>query len=218
MESDALGSGAGVPSAGAETPVDARETQTPIPEAAELSRQREATSKLSIRGNGFTFDRDVPETVALQIMKLVITGVAETDSGAGDAPRGERKGGRQQSLAEFFREVGPKKMREKLVTIAAYLHDIAGRDSFTPDELKAQFRGVKETAPANIHRDIGDTVGEAWFAEEPDQQGVYYITQSGLDAVEAKFSTDGGRRASRGRRKPRKSPKSGVTEAPSNGE
>lgn len=216
MEADRVGSAAGAAADGGEPTTDTRETEAAIPEAAEPIRQTQPTSKLMIKGSGLTFERDVPETVALQIMKLVITGVTENDfGGAGDARR-DRKG-RQQSLAEFYREVGPKNIPQKLTTIGVYLHDVLGRELFGADELKGQFRHVKETAPGNLPRDLGEAVGAGWLAEEHDKPGVYFVTQSGHDAVEDKFATDGGRRGARPRRK-RKATKAAVAEAPSNGE
>lgn len=216
MESELIGE------AGDESADDAAATtvdnETEIEGATEIARPTEPTSKLSIKGNGLSFEREVPESLALQLMQLVITGFANPSANAGGGMESRRDAnGRRQSLPEYYQNVGPKRYREKLTTIAAYLHDVEGQGSFSADELKSQFRTVREAAPANFPRDLSEAIAKGWIAEERDQPGTYYVTRTGLEAVEDKFSANSARKPVRGRRK-RASTKGSAPEAPINGE
>jgi hypothetical protein len=176
------------------------------PSASVGSATDQQPTRLTIRGPGLAFDREIPDALVLRVMRLVLTGDDEPSiTPATSAGGGGSSGGRKQALVEYYRHVGPKKYPEKLVTIGAYLQEVMGRTSVTPDELKAQFRAVAETAPANLPRDLRIAVGEGWIAEEHDLPGSYFVTRSGLDALERGFSTDGGRKSRRRRRAASKS-------------
>jgi hypothetical protein len=170
---------------------------------ADTSDSVEPVSKLTIRGQGLSFEREVPDSLVLRIMKLVLTGEGapepwETGAIAGrSSPSGD---GRKESLAEFYRRANPTKYPEKLTTIGAYLQMTLEKKSFTPDDLRAQFRAVNEGLPANMSRDFRVAVGEGWIAEEHDEPGQFFVTRSGLDTVEGAFGTVG-RKATRARRR-----------------
>jgi len=171
------------------------------------------TSKLTISGSGLKFERQVADSVIVRIIQLVLTG---EDAGSQVAStRGTRSdlGGRKESIAEFFRRVNPTNNSEKLTTIATYLQETAGRRSFTPDDLRSQFRAVNEPPPANLPRDFKEALGKGWIAEEHDAPGQHYVTQSGLDSVAASFAASAPRRGGKGRRKKRNA-KANVNEVP----
>jgi hypothetical protein len=160
----------------------------------------EVMSKLSIRGNGLSFEREVPDSLVLKIMRLVLTGDMGVTIGANNASVVEGAE-RKESLAEFYRRASPSKYPEKLTTIGAYLQQVLGRQSFTPDELRGQFRGVNEAPPANMPRDFKIAMGEGWIAEEHDQPGQFFTTRSGLEVVEVGFGPGASRKSIRPRRR-----------------
>lgn len=164
----------------------------------------ESVSKLSIRGAGLTFDREIPDGLVLRVMNLVITGASDSESRQQtDDKRDLGSNGRKEALAEFYRRADPRKIPEKLTTIGSYFQQVMGRGSFTSDDLRGQFRSVNEPVPGNLPRDLKVALGEGWIAEEHDQTGQYFVTRSGLDAVEVGFSADGGRKGGRARRRKR---------------
>jgi len=166
----------------------------------------EPMSKLSIKGHGLSFERDIPDSMVLRIMRLALTREGAADEPTAPLAQGRDAGNgesRKESLAEFYKRAGPKKYPEKLATIAAYMQKILGRNSFTSDDLRGQFRAVNEPAPANMPRDFKTAVGEGWIAEEHDQPGQYFITTSGMETVETGFSAVGGRKASKPRHRKR---------------
>lgn len=189
-----------------ETPKTAADvTATPTVAPSVETRSTEF-SKLSIQGAGLKFERDIPDAVVLRILKLVLTGGGQID----DSPVAEDRadngtGARREALAEFYRRVAPKKNPQRLTVIAAYLQSRLGRSSFTHDDLRSQFRHVGESAPANLPRDFRDAIAEGWIAEDHDAPGQFYVTQSGLDAVDAAFSAEDAKRGGRSRRRRRTS-------------
>jgi hypothetical protein len=180
----------------------------PAAPAATPGVSSQTMSTLSIKGAGLTFDQQIPQGMVLKIMHLVLTGDAADSSRGGAGAEGARGAdsyggdGRPESLAEMYRRAGPKKYPEKLVTIAMFIHKVLDRASFTPDDLRAQFRAVNEPPPANMPRDFRLAVGEGWIAEEHDQPGQFYITKTGMDVVEAGFSAEG-RKAGKSRKRKR---------------
>lgn len=170
---------------------------------ADKSDSVEPVSKLTIRGQGLSFERDVPDSLVLRIMKLVLTGEGAPEpwqtgtNAGGPSTSGD---GRRESLAEFYRRANPAKYPEKLTTIGAYLQTTLEKKSFTPDDLRGQFRAVNEGLPANMSRDFRVAVGDGWIAEDPDEPGQFFVTRSGLETVEGGFGA-GGRKATRARRR-----------------
>lgn len=158
-------------------------------------------SKLTIRGAGLVFDRDIPDHLVLRVMNLVLTGVSGSETRKqDDDTRDSGTDGRKESLAEFYRRAEPRKIPEKLATIGAYFQKVIEKDSFTLDDLRGQFRAVNEPVPGNLPRDLKVAQGAGWIAEEHDQRGEYFVTRTGLDAVEAGFSRDTGRKPRRRKR------------------
>lgn len=190
-----------------ETPLVVPETPTTVADVTSSAERRgtEAVSKLSIEGSGLKFEREIPDAVVLKILKLVLTGGgAQGDDSQVDEDRPDSANtARREALAEYYRRVAPKKNPQRLTVIATYLEQTLGRSSFTPEDLRGQFRHVGESAPANLPRDFRDAVTEGWIAENHDSPGQYYVTQSGRDAVASSFSAEGGRRGGRPRRRKR---------------
>lgn len=177
--------------------------------AREGGEARPQTSTLTIRGQGLSFEREIPQSLVLRIMHLALVGeeppaAAGRREAVGQQDGNGNGGRRRESLAEFYRRVSPKKYPEKLATIGTYLSEVMGRESFTPDELRSQFRSVNEPPPANLPRDFKAAMGAGWIAEEHDQPGQYYMTQTGRDDVAAGFSSDA-KKPTRTRRKRRAS-------------
>jgi hypothetical protein len=169
---------------------------------------------ITIAGPGMHFAREISDEQVLSILRLLLGG--EQSGYAPEEHRsnlGSRMGlPRRQAISEFYRSVAPKRYPEKLVTIAAHLQQTLGRDNFTPDDLRAQFRQVNETPPANLPRDFKAAMGAGWIAEDPAAPGRFYVTQTGLDAVASGFTANG-KRISKPHRRRRNSVKKQQGEA-----
>ena len=170
---------------------------------------------ITITGPGMHFAREISDEQVLSILHLLLGGEQ-----GGYAPEEHRSNlgspialPRRQAISEFYRSVAPKRYAEKLVTIAAHLQRALGRETFTPEDLRVQFRQVNETPPANLPRDFKAATGAGWIAEDHSAPGRFYVTQTGLDAVASGFTANG-KRMSKPRRRRRNSVKKQQGEAP----
>lgn len=160
-------------------------------QTASHEEPKESTT-ITITGPGMHFAREISDDQVLSILRLLLGGerggyaLEEHRSDFG-SPTGLP---RRQAISEFYRSVAPKRYPEKLVTIAAYLQQTLSRRYFTADDLRAQFRQVNEMPPANLPRDFKAAMGAGWIAEDPEAPGQFFVTQSGLDAVESGFTAN----------------------------
>ncbi len=177
------------------------------PQAASREGLKERVT-LSIKGQGMQFDRDISEAQVLSILRLLLGGEqgGYVPEERGSSFENSGRSTSRQAISEFYRGVAPKRYPEKLVTIAAYLKQTQGRNCFTPEELRAQFRHVNETPPANLSRDFKAALRARWIAPDPEAPGQFFVTQPGLDAVESSFSIDA-KKASKPRRRRKNSVK-----------
>ena len=146
-------------------------------------------------------DRDVDEATALQIVAAVMGGgplhraVAAGQGGAhaaglsraGAAPRGAGGGLSQRGYIE---DSEAKRNVDKILALATYIADTREHDTFTPDDVRREFRNAAEPVPGNYARDFRWAVQNDWLAPADGHPGEYYVTAKGRAALAAKFSTD----------------------------
>ena len=150
--------------------------------------------KLKLTGPGVSLDQEVPADIAQQIIVAVFgsapavptTGGASS-TGAPASRHGATVKHETESLAEFLRESGAKRMPDKITAIAHYLKTRQNKRSFTRGDLEAAFEEAAESLPRNLLRDIKWVVGVGWIAPKKDETGAYYVTGSGSSAVTNKF-------------------------------
>jgi hypothetical protein len=155
------------------------------------------TYKLTLEGGGVKVDRHVDEDVALQILAAVMGGRAPRLSSRmtapfpSETPRPDRSRGLGDlSVREYMDDVEPKRKVEKILAIAGYLTNVREVDTFTPDDLKKEFRNAREPVPGNYARDFRWAVANGWLAPAADLPGEYYVTDRGQQALAAKFSDE----------------------------
>jgi hypothetical protein len=94
---------------------------------------------------------------------------------------------------------GAKTNPEKIVALGQYVLQDGG-ETFKVEDVKAQFRRARETAPANFSRDLAVAVKEGWIAQGEGEE--YYVTNKiqGIFDGDFKFpkGTSGGGGRSRG--------------------
>lgn len=169
------------------------------------------TYKLTLKGGGFSFDREVDEATAFQIVAAVMGGATlprVTSAGAGsahavDLVRQRPAAADRLSLREHMDELEPKRNPDKILAIAAYLVDTGGMETFAPDDVKKEFRNASEPVPANYARDWNWAVSNGWIARADDEPGEFYVTQKGREALSQRFSADVKRSTTQGARRRR---------------
>jgi hypothetical protein len=155
------------------------------PETQEIPEQ----TRIIIDGPGIKIERELTPSQLMAVLSAVL--------GAGKVTVSESSRGHQNSLqnndlslTEFFRSSNPKRNPDKIVTIAFYMQTKMGKQSFSIDELRPQFRSVGEPSPANFYRDFKWSIKNGWISEVHGQPGQYYVTRTGEDAVAAKFDDE----------------------------
>ncbi|MCP3420571.1 hypothetical protein [Nocardioides pinisoli] len=99
------------------------------------------------------------------------------DHGAGldDSPRTDsnKSANKVGSAREALDLSGAKTNAEKIVALGEYVLQDGG-ETFKVEDVKAQFRRARETAPANFSRDMTTAVQAGWLAQGDGDE--YYVT------------------------------------------
>jgi hypothetical protein len=172
--------------------------------------------QIRLTGPGLSMERAVDGETAFQVLGLLLAPGA-TAHGSGVATGASGTAGvhspRQPTriaVGEYVRTTGAKRYPDKILSIGAWLEDHQGAESFTRDEVKAQFRNLGEPPPQNLSRDFQTAVSYGWLSPDSNQSSAYWITKTGREAMAAQFAGD---TKSRTRRRPKKK----VAEAPRDG-
>lgn len=129
-------------------------------------------------------------------------------STAPPSSRATHRGSLAPTVGEYLDDVEAKRNPGKIVAIGAFLVDHLGKESFTLEEVKAQFQYAGGTPPANFARDFSLAVSNRWIAQAPGSAGNYFVTNTGRKASPTTslgklgIRGEGRRGASRRRRRP----------------
>jgi hypothetical protein len=142
----------------------------------------------TLKGNEIDFVGNVDQATARSLLNIVLGAKA----GASPMPGTERAGSGTNdpphtSLREFLNAHDAKRIPEKIAAIGEFLTRNGAAD-FSKDDVLKQFRVAREAMPANFHRDINWAIATGWIAEDAQNAGRFYVTQSGKKAVDGKFS------------------------------
>ena len=140
----------------------------------------------------------------------------ELSADLSDAPQADSAKGTGKAVGsarEALDLSGARTNPEKIVALGQYVLQDGG-ETFKVEDVKAQFRRARETAPGNFSRDLAVAVKEGWIAHGESDE--YYITNKirGIFDGDFKFpkGTSGGAAGPRGARgrqpSPRPSPRS----------
>ena len=154
---------------------------------------KEIPYEIQLEGEGLNLKKTITEEMAARIMQIVM--------GSSQIPRNEKSesseehlddavGRPPRAISEFIEEVGAKRNPDKILTIGQFLTDELGQKTFSVDQIKDQFRPAGESMPSNFGRDFRWTVSIGWLAEDRDTPGTYYVTRTGLTALEQQFSEE----------------------------
>lgn len=142
---------------------------------------------LKLSGNGVSIDTKVNRQIAMAVVAAVMSGgTAALPAGRADAD------GRQQTKAsisprEFLNEVRASSNAEQITALGHYFCHHEAKENFSKDEIREGFRRAHEVIPRNLPRDVGTAVKSGWIHEAPGKGGRYYVTNTGMQLVEAKF-------------------------------
>jgi len=167
----------------------------------------DATLHLTLKGRGISINRDVPDAVAAEVLRLLLGGPHSTPGGSGSGhalpPTGSPNAPHDsESLAELFQRHEPKRNPDKIAVIAFHLK-ARGRATFSKDDVRSGFRGAGEKEPGNFARDWDWSVRNGWIGGDAAQG--FYLTRTGSQVVQSNFARDMIQRTKlRARKKPKK--------------
>ena len=148
---------------------------------------------LTITGHGVNVDRLIDGQTLAAVMAFVMGAdklATRGPVGTSDSFPSADGADVQASLREFLDEAQAKRKPDQIVTIGHYITQFKGREDFSRDEVKARFSIAREPMPANFPRDFALAEKSGMLAEVHGKEGRYYITKTGLGAINNKFSKE----------------------------
>jgi len=146
----------------------------------------EQKTVVTVKGPGVEVCREVSEPQMMAVLRVLLNSsepaASLLHSGPDPVPDSDR-----ESIAEFFRRIGPKRNPDKILTVAEYLRAVGRLESFTPDDLRRRFKDARLTPPGNFARDLSWAIKVGWIAKDDNEPGCYYVTTSGSKAVSSGF-------------------------------
>lgn len=146
--------------------------------------------QVKLTGPGLSVDKELSEQLAHRIAMLVLSGgrTETPESKSGDSatlPDASVKG---KSIREYLLETKATKIPQQMTTIGHYMLETQpGKKSFTLADLEKGFGDAKESVPGNPHRDLAKAIKNGWIASRPDEKDSYYVTGTGITAIDNKF-------------------------------
>jgi hypothetical protein len=143
---------------------------------------------LKLDGNGISIDMSVDRTKARKILNIALSDAGE---GPDDVPSvsttAPPRAGRSLSLREYFDRKEAFKKHEQILAIAGFMAETEGLEDVARDEIKSRFSLAREPLPANFPRDFATVLRNGWLAPAHGKQDRFYVTQSGIQALESNF-------------------------------
>jgi hypothetical protein len=145
--------------------------------------------KLSIKGAGLSYESEIDQNTAGQVMALCLTSDNLPKNSPVSALSVNTKPHSlvKESAAEYLYRHSPQRNPDKILALAGYLKEFHNKEAFQPGEIKSLFRDAGELMPANITRDFKTVVSSGWIAPDHFKKGSYYITNTGMKVLQAGF-------------------------------
>lgn len=143
--------------------------------------------KLTLKGGGLSYEKEVNVEVASRIMTLCLSPTKENLIQPEDV---SSRSLIKESPAEYLNRLSPRRNPDKILTFCGYLKEVSGKDSSHPSEIKRLFRDAGEILPANFSRDFDWVVSNGWVASDPNKKDNFYITNTGIKVLKEGFSNE----------------------------
>ncbi len=146
---------------------------------------------IKLQGEGITFEDKISKELVPQIITLCMSAQKKIENPFAafsfEAAAPVKKGIRV-SVVEYMQRRNARSNFEKILSFAGYIKDIQERDVFYGNEIKSLFRDAREILPSNFTRDFNTVISNGWIHKDTENPDGYYITQTGLKALESGFS------------------------------
>lgn len=145
------------------------------------------TFTVSLKGAGIDVSREVSVSRLAIVMSVIMGNDPPYEPIAGVHASGGTKSLVKISLREFLDEARAATKPDQIVAIGHYMAVHEAKDTFSRDDIKARFQSARERLPSNFPRDFGAAISKAMIAEDHARAGHYYVTKTGVQAVEKRF-------------------------------
>ena len=146
---------------------------------------------LKISGEGINVERKIDSQTLAAVMAAII-GAQRFDSQAGLVPtNAEATPPLQQpfmALREYLDKVEATRKQDQIVAIGHFISHYEAQPHFSRDEVRSHFSIAREPMPKNFARDFGLAVKAGMIAEVHQKHGFFYVTKTGISAVERHFA------------------------------
>lgn len=126
------------------------------------------------------------ERFILDVTATYVNEAEVAQDGAASLLEGQSKYIKPQALNEFFRQFKLQTHLDKILVLGYWCEIKQGEPHFTPEDILAKYKEVKEPAPANIRRDLGSLVAKGLLLPD-SKSGDYELTNTGIKEVESKI-------------------------------
>jgi hypothetical protein len=149
-----------------------------------LENETKETFIVSLTGAGIDVKREV-DASKLALVMSVIMGSEPLAEVAFRVPQVDGSFGPAKiSLREFLDDTKATRKPDQIAAIGHYMAVYEGKNTFSRDDIKARFQSAREPLPSNFPRDFSTAIGKGMIAEDHVKAGQYYVTKTGVQAVE----------------------------------
>lgn len=148
--------------------------------------------KINIEGEKLSFEEHISKTLAVQIIGMCIaSGQSQERENSNPFSAFDFVPGKQpkESVVEYVQRHNAKSNPEKILAFAGFIKNIQKKEVFFQNEIKSLFRDAREILPANFTRDFNMVISNGWIHSDPETKDLFYITQTGLKALDSGFDS-----------------------------
>lgn len=140
--------------------------------------------KITLKGKGLLYEKDVEQELAAQIMTMCLSASSVPIQKAAIfvTPLSTK-----ESPAEYFNRYAPRSNPDKILTLACYVKEARGVESFQIGTIRTLFKEARVALPSNITRDFQTLIGAGRITRDHEKKEMYYVTGTGLKALQEGF-------------------------------
>lgn len=154
-----------------------------------MADEADEAFSLKLVGDGISIERAVNKRIAMAIVAAMLSDgvIAAPIERPTALPSHHSNSKAVTSPREFLTESRASSNAEQIAALGHFMCTCEAKESFSKDDLRECFRRAHEGIPKNLPRDVGTAIKAGWIHEAPGNAGLYYVTNSGIERIEAKF-------------------------------
>lgn len=154
---------------------------------------QESVFEVSVKGPGLSYEGKVDAEKAARVMAICIAGGNAVSANIPPQTTVDVLTNAADTLlgpCEYLQRFEPKRNPDKIVCFGAYLRDTKKQETFRREDVIRLFKQCGYPTPKNFSRDLKWAIKVGWIDAAPDVEDTFYVTNSGREAMQAKFSKE----------------------------